>query len=300
MLIEAPLRKSIEVEPLIAAGADLFYAGVLSKEKINNRHNTILHQFPDFNDFGLAVKKTHYFGKRVFLTLNGTLISVQDCIEQVEKAVECGVDGFIITNLVMIDIIRKLDPTSTIYLSVLVSAFNSQSIKFYLKEGVKGLCLPRNLSLENIEQILSHLPKLEVAAFVSGNCSNTQSVCRLHGMATKEPIYMNEGGFGEFVCEGWCDNYCSLIDSELKSYLNRRKWCPLCQLSQLEKAGVTNLKIEGRSLDTLDKIAKVKHIKSALNAMKHLSSDEYVVYCKMLYRQRYGEECKQNNCYYHD
>lgn len=300
MLIEAPLRKSIEVEPLVAAGADLFYAGVLSKEKINNRHNTILHQFPDFEDFSLAVKKAHYFGKRVFLTLNGTLINMQDCLGQVEKAVECGVNGFIITDLVLIDMIKKLDSASTIYLSVLVSAFNSQSIKFYLKEGVKGLCLPRNLSLENIEQILTHLPNLEVAVFASGNCSNTQTICRLHGMATKEPIYMNEGGFGELVCEGWYDNYCSSIDSKLESYLDRKSWCPLCQLSQFKKAGVTNLKIEGRSIDTLDKIAIVKYIKSALNVMEQLTSDEYVAYCKELYKQRYGEECKQNNCYYHD
>jgi hypothetical protein len=38
MLIEAPLRRKNEIEPLIEAGADIFYCGVMADQKINNRH----------------------------------------------------------------------------------------------------------------------------------------------------------------------------------------------------------------------------------------------------------------------
>jgi putative protease len=270
---------------------------VISKQKINNRHNTILHQFPDFDDLKIAVKIAHEWGKRVFLTLNGVKVDLEGCRIQIKKAVECKVDGFIITDLILAKEIRNENPDAIIYLSVLVSAFNAASIKHYLCDGVKGLCLSRNLSLENIKRIIANLPPLEVAAFVSGNCTNTQTICRLHGMSENLPIYMNEGGVGELVCEGW-GNLKGSKDASICSRLNQKDWCPLCQLRNLQEEGVSNLKIEGRSIDTLDKIMKVKYIKSALKHLEELSESEYIEYCKSAYYNKYGIRCNESNCYY--
>ncbi len=297
MLIEAPLRKSTEVEALVSAGADLFYCGVLSDSKINNRHNSILHQFENFEDLKIAVKKAHYFGKRIFLTLNGMKVDMENCKKQIFNATEINVDGFIITDVALANEILKVDKESTIYLSVLVSAFNAESIKFYLQPGIKGLCLPRNISKENISKIISNLPKLEIATFVSGNCSNTQTICKMHNICNRVPIYLHEGGQGELVCEGWNSNT-SVIETEITNFLNRKDWCPLCTLKKFKLAGVSNLKIEGRSLDTLDKVLKIKYIKSALDKLENLSDKEYVKFCKQLYLDKYGIKCNMQNCYY--
>lgn len=306
MKIEAPLRKSSEIEYLLEVGADLFYCGVLSEEKINNRHNSILHQFPDFDDLAIALEIAHRHGKKILLTLNSQKARLEDCLAHAKRALSVGIDGFIVTDVLLIKAIESIDAGIPIHLSVLAGSFNSESVKFYLNNNVRGFCMPRNISIQNMQEMVAKLPGLEVTAFVSGNCPYTQAFCQLHNLKTRVPIYLNEGGYGELFCEGWetatqCgESSCGEgFDAEgLLPKLGSINWCALCALPLLQAAGITNLKIEGRSLDTYHKVKKISYIKSALRQIDQMSFADYRAYCQSLYEEQFGGRCQPTDCYY--
>lgn len=296
MLIEAPLRRKNEIEPLIEAGADIFYCGVMADQKINNRHNTILHQFHSMGELSDAIKLIHSYDKKVYLTLNSTNIDVNKALQEAAKAIECDIDGFIITDYILIREIRKTYKTISIYLSVLSNMFNSACIRPFYEIGINGFCFERNVMIGNMKLVNEKYPMLESTAFISGNCSYTQTLCKLHGSSTHSLIYMDEGGAGELVCEGW---QCSQkSDESYVTNLNTPHWCGLCSLPLLQDAGVTNLKIEGRSIDTKYKIKKIRYIKAALDALNSYYGEEYIDYCKQRYKEEFGSPCRTRNCYY--
>lgn len=290
MKLEVPLRKSTEVLPLIKAGAGMFYCGVLSDSKVNNRHNSILHQFADFRDLQIAIDIAHRYDKEIFLTLNSLKSDINTCLRQIDKAIKCGIDGIIIADMTLLEKISELGYKVKIYFSVLVSIYNSVTFNFLKNNYITGMCFERNVSLANMEAIIKENKALEYSAFVSGNCSNTQVLCKLHASAKDSPIYLNEGGEGELVCEGWYGNASAFLDN-----VGCKDWCSLCAIKQLKNIGVQNLKIEGRSLDLK---ARIRKTQMYYNCLQIVNVPNYIEQCKNIYRKNYGIDCRKACCYY--
>jgi collagenase-like PrtC family protease len=248
------------------------------------------------NELYDAIELIHSHDKKIYLTLNSTNIDVEKALQEAATAIEGRIDGFIITDYILIKEIRRIYQSTAIYLSVLSNMFNSACIQPFYDIGINGFCFERNMMIGNMKLINKKYPMLESTAFISGNCSYTQTLCKLHGSSTHSLIYMDEGGAGELVCEGW---QCSQqSDESYVNNLNAPHWCGLCSLPLLQDAGVKNLKIEGRSLDTKYKIKKVKYIKAALDALDNYHEEEYIAYCKERYEKEFGSQCKSRSCYY--
>jgi len=300
MKIEAPLRNIDEVDPLLDAGADLFYCGVVGTKHTNNRNNNILHQFCSFHELSDAITLIHNRNKELFLTLNAYDAQIESCMEQAGYALESGVDGFIVADLRLIRALNIRYPEVPVVLSVLSGIQNSRCLDFFLEQNVKGFCFERNVSISNMKALISKYPNLEATAFISGNCQNTQLLCQLHNIPTLLPIHKHEGGYGEMICECWESESDNASDiKEIHMALGKKNWCALCALYGLKQAGVKALKIEGRALELKYKLQKVELYKKALNALNIITHEqEYHQFCRDLYMSTYGVECTNYDCFY--
>ena len=298
MKIEAPLRAFEEVQPLLDAGADIFYCGVLDSG-VNNRNNNIMHQFVSFDELKKASDVIHKNGKKLLLTLNAINCDFEHCIKQVEQGVANGsIDGIIVADLGLIRILNRLFPNMPVILSCLTCINNSKCLDEYRYSNVKGFCFERNISIQNMHLIIDKNKDMKATAFVSGNCNNTQMICQLHNLKTKIPLFKQEGGFGELICENWyCHN--KIDESSVNvSKMNTNNWCALCALYKLCDIGVYALKIEGRGLDLPYKLQKVRYYRQALNMINNMDFLKYKSACKEMFRNEYNRKCSKFDCFY--
>ena len=298
MKIEAPLRAFEEVQPLLEAGADIFYCGVLNRG-VNNRNSNMMHQFMSFDELKKAADVIHKNGKKILLALNAINCDFDQCIKQVERAAADGsADGVIVADLWLIRMLNRLIPTMPIVLSCLTCINNSRCLDVYRQENVIGYCFERNISINNMKEIIRKNADLKATAFVSGNCNNTQMICQLHNLKTKIPLFKQEGGFGELICENWYCNDQKNIPVANTKKMNTNNWCALCALRRLQNIGIYALKIEGRGLDLPYKLQKVRYYRKALDILDVAEDSKYESRCKELFFREYHRECTAYDCFY--
>ena len=202
-----------------------------------------------------AMEYLHQQGKKGYVTLN---IVANDSdfknIDQfLELLVRAKVDGVIVSDTGMIFYMRKNFPSLNVHVSTQANVNNSYSAKFYADMGVTRIVLARELSISQIKEISKAVgDKVELEAFVHGAmCISYSGRCLLSNYMTGRDS--NRGACVE-ACR-W--NYTirevnkseeyPIEEDERGTYiLNSKDLCMIAHLKELEEAGVTSLKIEGR------------------------------------------------------
>ena len=203
-----------------------------------------------------ATDFAHSLGKKVYITIN-ILAHENDfdgLKEYLNELVKYKVDAVIVSDLGIIEFIREYAPSLTIHVSTQANILNSYAINFLAKLGVKRIILARELSIEEIKQIKAKVPDdIELEAFVHGAmCIAYSGRCLLSNYLTGRDA--NRG-----ACTQACrweysiteksrkgDQY-QIEEDERGTYiLNSKDLMMIEHLGELEKAGVTSFKIEGR------------------------------------------------------
>lgn len=202
-----------------------------------------------------AMKYLHQHGKKGYVTLN---IVANDSdfknIDQfLELLVRAKVDGVIVSDTGMIFYMRKNFPSLNVHVSTQANVNNCYSAKFYADMGVTRIVLARELSISQIKEISRAVgDKVELEAFVHGAmCISYSGRCLLSN-------YMTGRDSNRGACVQACRwNYTirevnkseeyPIEEDERGTYiLNSKDLCMIAHLKELEEAGVTSLKIEGR------------------------------------------------------
>ena len=202
-----------------------------------------------------AMEYLHQHGKKGYVTLN---IVANDSdfknIDQfLELLVRAKVDGVIVSDTGMIFYMRKNFPSLNVHVSTQANVNNSYSTKFYADMGVTRIVLARELSISQIKEISKAVgDKVELEAFVHGAmCISYSGRCLLSN-------YMTGRDSNRGACVQACRwNYTirevnkseeyPIEEDERGTYiLNSKDLCMIAHLKELEEAGVTSLKIEGR------------------------------------------------------
>lgn len=202
-----------------------------------------------------AMEYLHQHGKKGYVTLN---IVANDSdfknIDQfLELLVRAKVDGVIVSDTGMIYYIRKNFPSLNVHVSTQANVNNCYSAKFYADMGVTRIVLARELSISQIKEISRAVgDKVELEAFVHGAmCISYSGRCLLSN-------YMTGRDSNRGACVQACRwNYTirevnkseeyPIEEDERGTYiLNSKDLCMIAHLKELEEAGVTSLKIEGR------------------------------------------------------
>ncbi len=204
-----------------------------------------------------AVSFAHNLGKKVYVTANvfaknADFPLLQDYFEFLE---EIKADAAIVSDSGAVYVARKCAPKLDIHISTQANLTNKYAVKFWREQGATRAVLARELSLEEIAEIHSFVPDIELEAFVHGAmCISYSGRCLLSNY-----LAGRESNRGECVqaCRwnyqvrksdalsdsGWLD----IEEDDRGAYIfNSKDLNMSAHLDKMARAGVCSFKIEGR------------------------------------------------------
>ena len=222
----------------IRSGCDAVYMGLPKFNARMRAENITLENLPNL------VKYAHLKGVKVYITMN-TLLSDKELNEAVVLAGKCldsGVDAFIVQDLGLISILKKVYPHIVLHGSTQLGVHNVAGAKVAKDLGLTRIVLSRECRIADIIEIKQNVD-IEIEVFVQGaNCICFSGNC-----------YLSSIKCGASGNRGECKQLCRLPyvlnngECSLKGYtLSPRDNCMLPYLKDLIAAGVMSLKIEGR------------------------------------------------------
>lgn len=203
-----------------------------------------------------GVEFAHSRGKKVYVTMNivphnEDLIGLEDYVMELY---ELKVDGVIVSDPGIFSVIRRTVPDLPIHLSTQASVTNYETIMFWYDLGIRRVVLARELSLEEIEEIIEKIPEdLEIETFVHGAmCISYSGRCLLSNyMAGRDA---NRGDCAHpcrwkynLVEEKRPGEFFPVFEDEKGTFIfNSKDLCMIEHIPSLIRAGIKSFKIEGR------------------------------------------------------
>lgn len=342
-----PTNSHAEIKQLIESGADELYCGVLSKEwKIGytnvgsiNRREFALPNMKSFGELKKSVKITHSFNVPVFLTMNGLYTEEQypSIIKEIKKAIEIGIDYFIIADIGLLLKLKELNIKTKIQISTGANVFNSKIIDFYRKFGIDKFTIPRQVTIGEVKNLMNRKIKLDVF-IMNSRCMNEDGFCTFqHGVNEIIHPYL-----GKFLKNIKYDYFISAMLKKMPKNVSQKLMqkdilgstsachlnydvstlstankkiekniasrfglkylpdhCGACALYDFNNMGINAVKIVGRENPTKKKVKDVKFLKSLLNYLEQ-SPERKSFYrkCKDDFARIYGYKCDVSQCYY--
>lgn len=246
----APAGDLEKLKMAIIYGADAVYLGGEAFGLRASAKNFSIEQLKE----GLAF--AHARGKKVYVTLN--IIPHNEDLEGLPEYVktleEIGVDAVIISDPGVISVVKEVTPNMEIHLSTQANTTNYLSANFWHKQGVKRIVLARELSIDEIKEIIEKSSEeLEIEAFIHGAmCISYSGRCLLSNyMANRDA---NRGECAQscrwkyhLVEEKRPNEYYPIYEDEKGTYIfNSKDLCMVEHMPELIDAGVKSFKIEGR------------------------------------------------------
>lgn len=265
----APAGNLSKLKTAIDFGADAVYFG---GARLN------LRAFSDnFSDEEIkeGLEYAHSRGKRVYMTLNvfphnEDIRDIEDYMRHVD---ELGVDALIVSDPGIIMTARKVIPDMELHLSTQANNVNYLSAIFWHDLGVKRIVLARELTMEEIKELIEKVPDtLEIEAFVHGSmCMAYSGRCLLSNYMVGRDA--NRGECAQpcrykyyLVEEKRPDQPMELIEDDRGSYImNSKDMCMIEHIPELMESGIISFKIEGRMKSEYYVAAIVKAYRDAID-----------------------------------
>lgn len=296
MEIVCPAGTPAALRAAVKAGAHTVYCGFNDETNARN--------FPGLNfdraEMRAGVAFAHDHGARVLVAINTFPRAGSEAIwhRAVADAETCGADAVILADIGLLDYAARNHPGLRRHLSVQAAAANADVINFYAETfGVKRVVLPRVLSVPEIAAINAET-EVETEVFVFGGlCVMAEGRCSLSSYATGLSPNMN--GVCSPASHVEYQNDQGALNTRLGGYLidrvERNQPAPyptLCKgcfsagektghlfedpvslnaerlIPQLQKAGVTALKIEGRQRSKSYVAQVVRNFRAAVDALE--------------------------------
>lgn len=224
----------------IEAGADACYLGV---KEFNARINAPNFTFDELKE---GCKYAHIKGRRVFLTLNILIkdSEMQNALDTVRKAWECGIDAVILQDLGLAKLIHEHYSEIRMHASTQISCHNYQTAKLLAEKGFKRVVLAREVHIDEVRKIISKTD-LEIETFVHGAmCFCYSGQCYMSSV-----IFDRSGNRG--LCAQPCRLPYTLRDSEDEikrkgRLMSLRDMSMINDVKELTESGIHSFKIEGR------------------------------------------------------
>ncbi len=196
-------------------------------------------------------------GKHLYCTMN--ILFHQRDMERIQGMADeiraWPFDAFIISDIGLVPFLQRNFPDRALHLSTQASCLNSESVKMYRSMGFSRVILGREASLDDIRRIHDAVPEMELEAFVHGAmCMAYSGRCLLSAH-----LAGRSGNQGD--CSHTCRwNYRLALEEEERpgiyypiseqdgytTILSSKDLCMIDHVKELEEAGLSSLKIEGR------------------------------------------------------
>lgn len=263
----APAGDSNRLKLAFAYGADAAYLG---GSKFGLRAGAAI----DDSCLEQSVTYAHSIGKKVYVTVNifarnKDFDEIKEFAGYLEKI---GADAVIVSDLGVIRTISE-NTNLEIHISTQANVINKYTAEEYVKLGAKRIILARECSLPEIREIAAHVNnQCDIEIFVHGAmCVSYSGRCMLSNYTTGR-----EANRGE--CTQSCrwryalmeekrpGEYYPVEEDKYGTYImNSKDLCLINHLKELEDAGVTSFKIEGRMKSEYYMCAVVNTYRRAMN-----------------------------------
>jgi putative protease len=226
------------IKVAVIAGANAVYCG-LDKFNARNRASNL-----SFDDLTGIIRLAHKYDCEVFLTANVVILEQElpTLIRLFNRLVNSGIDGIIVQDLGIFNLVKKFFPTLDIHASTQLTTHNEGQIKFLAKIGASRLNLSRELNIDEIKSLtaLAHEHNVLTEVFVHG------ALC----IAFSGQCYSSSVSVGNSGNRGSCSQACrdeyEVTAAGNRFPLNLKDNSAYFELPQLVDAQVDSLKIEGR------------------------------------------------------
>lgn len=226
------------IKAAIVAGANAVYCG-LETFNARNRASNI-----SFDELTGILRLAHKYNCEVFLTLNVVILEQEmaGLFKLLNKLVNSRIDGIIVQDLALFNLVKKHFPTLDIHASTQLTTHNPGQVLFLKQAGASRINLSRELNLPEIKSLtaLAHENNVLTEVFVHG------SLC----IAFSGQCYSSSVSVGNSGNRGRCSQACRDEYEPTKTGnrfpLNLKDNSAYFDLPQLVEAGVDSLKIEGR------------------------------------------------------
>jgi putative protease len=226
------------IKAAIVAGANAVYCGLDAFNARNRASNLSM------DDLYGVIRLAHQYNCEVFLTLNVVILEheVPVLVKLLNQVVNSGIDGLIVQDMGVFNIVKKYFPTLHIHASTQMTTHNEGQILFLGKLGANRVNLSRELNLPEITKLtaLAHENNILTEVFVHG------ALC----IAFSGQCYSSSVSVGNSGNRGRCSQACRDKYEETAAGneypLNLKDNSAIFELPQLIEAKVDSLKIEGR------------------------------------------------------
>lgn len=226
------------IKAAIIAGADAVYCG-LDTFNARNRAENI-----SFDELVRLIRLAHQYQCQIFLTLNVIMLEQEfpTLAKLLSKLVNTTIDGIIVQDIGMFNLIKKYFPRLDIHASTQMTTHNIGQIPFLKKLGASRANLSRELNLREIKAMAK-----------AGEEHNVLTEVFVHGslcVAFSGLCYSTSASVGNSGNRGRCSQACreeyETTPSGNNFPLNIKDNSAFFDLPALIDAGVYSFKVEGR------------------------------------------------------
>ena len=232
-------------------GADAVYMGT-SKLSLRTRAEAT------DEDLVKTVEYAHSLNKKVYAAIN--IYAWDDNYEDIKKqAIELekiNVDGVIVSDGGVVDTIKSVAPNIPIHISTQANTVSYHTCNFWQKNGAERIVLGRELSKEQIKQIMKNKPKdLEIEMFIHGAvCFGYSGRCFLSEYLSGRNANLGDcaqscrWSYNVYVEETNNPGKLMPVETDDKgTYIfSSKDLCLIKEIPEIIEMGVDSLKIEGR------------------------------------------------------
>ncbi len=255
-------------------GADAVYAGTSSLS---------LRTRAEMQDSDLAntIKYAHSINKKVYTAIN--IYAWDETYEEIKKQAkmlnELKVDGIIVADGGVVEIIKEYAPDVEIHISTQANTVSYHAANFWYKNGAKRVILGREMNKEQIKEMIKNKPKdLEIEMFIHGAiCFGYSGRCFLSDFLAGRSANLGDcaqscrWAYNVYVEEANKPGNLMPVEYDEKgTYIfSSKDMCLIKEIPEIVEMGVDSLKIEGR-------LKTEYYLASVVNAYRNAIDD----YCK--------------------
>lgn len=245
-------------------GADACYIGGRDYSLRANAKNFSIEEIKE------ACLYAHSLNKKVYVTVNIVFHS-EDTVglfNYLKSLADVEVDAIIVSDPFIIGLINKNNINLKVHISTQASTLNYETVMFWKSLGVERVVLARELSREEIKEIIDKTG-MEVEIFVHGAmCSSYSGRCVLSNYFTNRDA--NRGGCAQ-ICR-WesllYDRQMNLIENPTKFTASSKDLMMANYIEEIIETGVVSLKVEGRMRSNY-------YVATVINTYRNIIDDYY-------------------------
>jgi putative protease len=244
-------------------GADAVYFGGRNYSLRANAKNLGISEIKE------ACEYAHSLNKKVYVTVNIVFHNEDVCglADYLRELEVCGVDAIIVSDPLVINVVREHKINIPIHISTQYSSVNYETVNFWKSMGAERVVLGRETSREEIKEIIDRTG-MEIETFAHGAmCASYSGRCVLSNYFTNRDA--NRGGCAQ-ICR-WNFDLCldgNKIKTDTEFTMCSKDLCMLECLPEMIDIGIGSLKIEGR-------MRSIYYVATVINTYRRAIDDYY-------------------------